>query len=88
MVLLVFWDVVLLSHLIKERDVQTLTEGDPYCSVLNKMTGATKISKLKGSEAAIVDYVAAVSTGSKDPLQKVSVKGPKLVSTDFTRRWF
>ncbi|KAG0595859.1 hypothetical protein M758_UG204100 [Ceratodon purpureus] len=53
---------------------QTLTEGDPYCSVVNKMTGATKISKLKGSEAAIVDYVAAVKTGSKDPLQKVTIR--------------
>lgn len=59
-------------HLIQERDVQSLVEGDPYCSVLNKMSGMTKISKLKGSEAAIVDYVAAISTGSKDPLQKVA----------------
>lgn len=49
-----------------------MTEGDPYCSVVNKMTGQSKISKLKGSEAAIVDYVAAINTGSKDPLQKVS----------------
>jgi DNA-directed RNA polymerase I subunit RPA2 len=65
--------------------VQTLSEGDPYCSVLNKMTGATKLSKLKGSEAAIVDYVAAVSTGSKDPLQKVSVKGPKIVCIGLPR---
>lgn len=53
---------------------QTLTEGDPYCSVVNKMTGQSKISKLKGSEAAIVDYVAAINTGSKDPLQKVTIR--------------
>lgn len=78
-------DVLLLSQLTTEYDVQSLIEGDPYCSVLNKMTGTTKISKLKGSEAAIVDYVAAVSTGSKDPLQKVSIKEPKVVFIGLTR---
>lgn len=54
--------------------MQTLADGDPYCSVLNKMTGVSKLSKLKGSEAAIVDYVAAINTGSKDPLQKVTIR--------------
>lgn len=69
----VFFRMFLSLILIQECDVQSLSEGDPYCSVLNKMTGMTKVSKLKGSEAAIVDYVAAVGTGSKDPLQKVGV---------------
>ncbi|CAK9217456.1 unnamed protein product [Sphagnum troendelagicum] len=53
---------------------QALVEGSPYCSVLNTMTGQSKVSKLKGSEAAVVDYVAAISTGAKDPLQKVIIR--------------
>jgi hypothetical protein len=57
--------VMMLLH------IQALVEGSPYCSVLNTMTGQSKVSKLKGSEAAVVDYVAAISTGAKDPLQKV-----------------
>jgi hypothetical protein len=73
--------VIMLLH------IQALVEGSPYCSVLNTMTGQSKVSKLKGSEAAVVDYVAAISTGAKDPLQKVlflslfciSLKGKKLL---------
>jgi DNA-directed RNA polymerase I subunit RPA2 len=60
--------VIMLLH------IQALVEGSPYCSVLNTMTGQSKVSKLKGSEAAVVDYVAAISTGAKDPLQKVIIR--------------
>ena len=34
------------------------------------MTTQNKLHKLKGSETAVVDYVAAIGTKPKDPLQK------------------
>lgn len=53
---------------------QNLNAQDPYCSVVNSMTGRAKIFKLHASEKAVVDYVAAIGTGPKDPLQKVTIR--------------
>ncbi|KAH7297471.1 hypothetical protein KP509_26G071000 [Ceratopteris richardii] len=53
---------------------QRLKGDDPYCSVLNTMTGRAKVFKVKNSETAVVDYVAAVGTGPKEPLQKVTIR--------------
>ncbi|BBN05770.1 DNA-directed RNA polymerase I subunit RPA2 [Marchantia polymorpha subsp. ruderalis] len=53
---------------------QTLVENNPYCSVLNTVTGNAKMSKLKGGDRAVVDFVAAVGTGPKEPMQKVSIR--------------
>lgn len=49
---------------------QTLNPGDPYCSVYDEITNATKLTKLKGSEPVIVDYVA-VDVKKRKQLQKV-----------------
>lgn len=61
----------MITYVFPQCFVQVLADGDPYCSVVNTMSGFVKTSKLKGSEAAIVDYVSAISTGPKEPLQKV-----------------
>ncbi|CAM6092481.1 unnamed protein product [Calypogeia fissa] len=53
---------------------QVITEGNPYCSVLNTVTGNVKLSKVKGTEAAVVDYVAAIGQGPKEPIQKVTIR--------------
>lgn len=53
---------------------QRLKGEDPYCSVANTMTGRTKLFKMKPSEMAVVDYVAAMGTGQKEPLQKVTIR--------------
>ncbi|GLJ25400.1 hypothetical protein SUGI_0486220 [Cryptomeria japonica] len=53
---------------------QILQSGDPYCTVLNTVTAQSRTYKLKGSETAVVDYVAAVGTKPKDPLQKVKIR--------------
>ena len=45
--------------------------NEPYCSTINQVTNSKKIYNRKGSETAIVDYVA-VDTKSKKHLQKVS----------------
>ena len=37
------------------------------------MTERAKLWKLKSSETAVVDYVAAIGTGAKEPLQKVGI---------------
>lgn len=49
---------------------QTLNPGDPYCSVYDEITSATKLTKLKGTEPVIVDYVA-VDVKKRNQLQKV-----------------
>ncbi|KAH9310677.1 hypothetical protein KI387_025712, partial [Taxus chinensis] len=53
---------------------QILQSGDPYCNVHNTVTTLSKTHKLKGSEIAVVDYVAAIGTKPKDPLQKVKIR--------------
>lgn len=71
--------------------MQVLREGDPYCSNLNTMTGRARVSKLKGSDGAVVDYVSAISTGANDPLQKVQMHVyPYFVGLEwrgFQRNW-
>ncbi|XP_058226020.1 DNA-directed RNA polymerase I subunit 2 [Rhododendron vialii] len=52
---------------------QTLNPGDPYCSVYDEITNATKLTKLKGSEPVIVDYVA-VDVKKRKQLQKVNIR--------------
>lgn len=53
---------------------QRLKGEDPYCSVVNSMTGRAKLLKIKPSETAVVDYVAAIGTGPKEPLQKIMIR--------------
>lgn len=53
---------------------QILQSGDPYCSVINTVTTQSRLHKLKGAETAVVDYVAAIGTKPKDPLQKVKIR--------------
>ncbi|KAJ7532498.1 hypothetical protein O6H91_13G006400 [Diphasiastrum complanatum] len=53
---------------------QVLKNEDPFCSVLNTMTGRVKLSKLKASEMVVVDSVAVIGTGYKEPLQKVNIR--------------
>jgi hypothetical protein len=38
--------------------MQTLTSDDPYVSAINKITQQEKLTKLKGSENAVVDQVS------------------------------
>ncbi|GFZ02443.1 nuclear RNA polymerase A2 [Actinidia rufa] len=52
---------------------QTINPDDPYCSIYDEVTGATKTTRLKGSEPVIVDYVA-VDVKSKKQLQKANVR--------------
>lgn len=46
-------------------------ENNPYCRILNTVTGSAQLSKLQGGDRAVVDFVAAVGTGPKEPMQKV-----------------
>lgn len=52
---------------------QTLNPGDPYCSVYDEITSSTKLTRLKGSEPVIVDYVA-VDVKKRKQLQKVNIR--------------
>ncbi|XP_057512006.1 DNA-directed RNA polymerase I subunit 2 isoform X1 [Actinidia eriantha] len=52
---------------------QTINPDDPYCSIYDEVTSATKTTRLKGSEPVIVDYVA-VDVKSKKQLQKANVR--------------
>ena len=52
--------------------VQIINPNEPYCSIYNDITNTSKPKYRKGSEPAIVDYVA-VDTKSKKHLQKVCV---------------
>ncbi|GAB4832145.1 DNA-directed RNA polymerase I subunit RPA2 [Ancistrocladus abbreviatus] len=52
---------------------QTLKPDDPYCSIYNEVTSTTKYNKLKGSEPAIVDFVA-IDVKNKKQLQKVNIR--------------
>ncbi|XP_024524228.1 DNA-directed RNA polymerase I subunit 2 [Selaginella moellendorffii] len=63
-----FLDVDGLPHI-----GQTMHNGDPYCSVLNTMTGDAKLHKLKAAENVVIDSVIAIGHG-RDPLQKIAVK--------------
>lgn len=53
---------------------QRLKGDEPYCSILNSITKGAKLFKIKSSETAVVDYVAAVGTGPREPLQKVTIR--------------
>ena len=52
--------------------VQIIQPNEPYCSIYNDITNSSKAKYRKGSEPAIVDYVA-VDTKSKNHLQKVCI---------------
>lgn len=50
---------------------QTIRPDEPYCNIYNADTSRTRSNKLKGTEPAIVDYVA-VDTKNRKCLQKVN----------------
>ena len=50
---------------------QTVHPNEQYYSVYNRLTGAIRPVKLKGSEPAYIDYVAVNGTSSKGDFQKV-----------------
>ncbi|GMH19290.1 hypothetical protein Nepgr_021131 [Nepenthes gracilis] len=52
---------------------QMLHPADPFCSIYNEVKGTTSSKKLKGSEPAIVDYVA-IDGKNKKQLQKVNIR--------------
>lgn len=52
---------------------QTIKPDEPYCSIYNVDTSRTRSNKLKGTEPAIVDYVA-VDVKNKKCLQKVNIR--------------
>ncbi|XP_057976334.1 DNA-directed RNA polymerase I subunit 2 isoform X2 [Malania oleifera] len=52
---------------------QMIQPNDPYCSIYDMIKSATHTNKLKGSESAIVDYVA-VDVKNKKDLQKVNIR--------------
>lgn len=52
---------------------QIIQPNEPYCSIYNDITNSSKAKYRKGSEPAIVDYVA-VDTKSKNHLQKVNIR--------------
>lgn len=49
---------------------QTIKPYEPFCSIYNEVTGATRTMKRKGSERAVVDYVS-INVKNKKKLQKV-----------------
>ena len=51
---------------------QTVHPNEQYYSVYNRLTGAIRPVKLKGSEPAYIDYVAVNGASSKGDFQKVS----------------
>ncbi|KAK8999062.1 hypothetical protein V6N11_070240 [Hibiscus sabdariffa] len=52
---------------------QVIHGDEPYCSTINQVTNSKKVYNRKGSEAAIVDYVA-VDTKNKQHIQKVNIR--------------
>ncbi|XP_052192678.1 DNA-directed RNA polymerase I subunit 2-like [Diospyros lotus] len=52
---------------------QRINPNDPYCSIYDEITSATKNTILKGSEPVTVDYVA-VDVKNKKQLQKVNIR--------------
>ncbi|XAR63561.1 DNA-directed RNA polymerase [Bertholletia excelsa] len=52
---------------------QKINPNDPYCSIYDEVTSATKSTRLKGSEPVIVDYVA-VDVKNKKHLQKANIR--------------
>ena len=53
--------------------LQIIHPSEPYCGVLNNTTGSHFNHKLKGSEPAVVDYVA-VDGKNRKGLQKVFLR--------------
>ncbi|KAL1817703.1 hypothetical protein ACET3Z_020277 [Daucus carota] len=52
---------------------QTIRPDEPYCNIYDADTNHTRSQKLKGTEPAIVDYVA-VDVKNKKHLQKVNIR--------------
>ncbi|KAG2537245.1 hypothetical protein PVAP13_9NG147800 [Panicum virgatum] len=53
---------------------QTVHPNEQYYSVYNRLTGAIRPVKLKGSEPAYIDYVAVNGTSSKGDFQKANIR--------------
>ncbi|KAL8145296.1 DNA-directed RNA polymerase I subunit 2 [Apium graveolens] len=52
---------------------QTIRPDEPYCNIYDADTSRTRTQRLKGTEPAIVDYVA-VDVKNKKHLQKVNIR--------------
>lgn len=52
---------------------QRIKPNEPYCSIYNEITSSTSSTKLKGSEAVVVDHVA-VDVKNRNNLQKVNIR--------------
>ncbi|MBA0600286.1 hypothetical protein Gorai_006479, partial [Gossypium raimondii] len=52
---------------------QVIHGNEPYCSTINQVTNSKRVYNHKGSEMAIVDYVA-VDTKNKQHLEKVNIR--------------
>lgn len=63
---------------------QTIKPDEPYYSTYDEIKGATRTAKRKGSEPAIVDYVAI---DGKKHLQKVSGQ-PFMLEIEFCKLVF
>ncbi|OEL31517.1 DNA-directed RNA polymerase I subunit 2, partial [Dichanthelium oligosanthes] len=53
---------------------QTVHPNEPYYSVYNRLTGAIRPVKLKGTEPAFIDYVAVNGASSKGDFQKANIR--------------
>jgi len=53
---------------------QTVHPNEQYYSVYNRLTGAIRPVKLKGSEPAYIDYVAVNGASSKGDFQKANIR--------------
>lgn len=53
---------------------QMVRPTEPYCSIYDEVTSSTKCYSLKGSEPAIVDYVAVDVKNDKHQIQKANIR--------------
>ncbi|XP_062205028.1 DNA-directed RNA polymerase I subunit 2 [Phragmites australis] len=53
---------------------ETVHPNEQYYSVYNRLTGAIRPVKLKGTESAFIDYVAVNGASSKGDLQKANIR--------------
>ncbi|EMS50874.1 putative DNA-directed RNA polymerase I subunit RPA2 [Triticum urartu] len=53
---------------------ETVVPYEQYYSIYNTLTGAIRPVRLKGTEPAVIDYVALNGTNSKGSLQKVNIR--------------
>lgn len=63
--------IVMFTHFL--LFFQTIQPDDPYCSIYNEDKCKIRFVRRKGSEPAVVDYVALDVKGkNNNPIQKVS----------------